>query len=171
SGSLTNAKAPDAQSAYETMWTLWPAVLAHANLIMHAVGWLDSGLTASYEKFMIDVENLAMFQHFLEGFTINQETLALEMIAAVGPGGHHFGTPHTQARYKTEFYQSAMSDRQSYDTWLNTGAQDVVQRAYAAWKALLDQYEPPPIDPAVDEALQDFVARRERELAGMNLYD
>jgi len=171
SGSLTNAKVPDAQAAYETMWTMWPAVLAHTNLVMHAIGWLDSGLTASYEKFIIDVENLAMFYHFLEGFTIDEETLALPMIAAVGPGGHHFGTPHTQARYKTEFYQSALSDRQGYDTWLNAGGQDVVQRAYATWKELLAQYEPPPIDPAVDEALQDFVVRREKELVGKNLYD
>jgi trimethylamine--corrinoid protein Co-methyltransferase len=171
SGSLTNAKVPDAQAAYETMWTMWPAVLAHTNLVMHAIGWLDSGLTASYEKFIIDVENLAMFYHFLEGFTIDEETLALPMIAAVGPGGHHFGTPHTQARYETEFYQSALSDRQGYDTWLNAGSQDVVQRAYATWKELLAQYEPPPIDPAVDEALQDFVVRREKELVGKNLYD
>ena len=93
------------------------------------------------------------------------------MIAAVGPGGHHFGTPHTQARYETEFYQSALSDRQGYDTWLNAGGKDVVQRAYATWKELLAQYEPPPIDPALDEALQDFVVRREKELVGKNLYD
>jgi trimethylamine--corrinoid protein Co-methyltransferase len=171
SGSLTNAKTPDAQAAYETMWTLWPAVQAHTNLVMHAVGWLEGGLTASYEKFIIDVELLAMFYHFLEGFTIDEETLALEMIAQVGPGGHHFATPHTQARYRTEFYQSALADRQNYDTWREAGSPDTMQRANRLWKELLAQYEQPPLDPAIKEALGDYVARRERELEGKNLYD
>lgn len=171
SGTLTNAKLPDAQAAYETMWTLWPAVQAHTNLIMHAAGWLDGGLTASYEKFIIDVENLAMFYHFLDGFAIDEETLALDMIAAVGPGGHHFGTPHTQARFRTEFYQSALADRQGYDVWTAAGQQDTVQRAHTIWRDLLDQYEPPPIDPAIREALADYVSRRTPEVVGINLYD
>jgi trimethylamine--corrinoid protein Co-methyltransferase len=171
SGSLTNAKTPDAQAAYETLWNLWPAVLAHTNLIMHAVGWLDTGLTASYEKFIIDAENLAMFYHFLNGFVIDDETLALDMIAAVGPGGHHFGTPHTQARYSSEFYQSFLSDRLGYETWASAGSWDTVKRAHLIWQEMLAHYEPPPLDPAIQEALQDYVARRERELAGKNLYD
>jgi trimethylamine--corrinoid protein Co-methyltransferase len=171
SGSLTNAKTPDAQAAYETMWTLWPAVQAHTNLVMHAVGWLEGGLTASYEKFIIDVELLAMFYHFLAGFAIDDETLALDMIAEVGPGGHHFGTPHTQARFSTEFYQSALADRQNYETWLAAGSLDTMQRAYLIWKELLAHYEPPPLDPAIREALEDYVARRQSELAGKNLYE
>lgn len=171
SGSLTNAKLPDAQAAYETMWTLWPAVLGHTNLVMHAVGWLDGGLTTSYEKFIIDVEMLAMFYHFLQGFSIDEESLALDMIAAVGPGGHHLGTPHTLARHRTEFYQSWLSNRQNYDSWLAAGSPDTVQRASQLWPELLAQYEAPPLDPAIREALQDYVARRERELAGRNLYD
>lgn len=171
SGSLTNAKIPDAQAAYETMWTLWPAIQAHTNLLMHAVGWLEGGLTASFEKFIIDVELLAMFYRFLDGFTIDDDTLALEMIAQVGPGGHHFGTAHTQARYRTEFFQAALADRQPYDTWYETGALDTMQRANTVWKELLAQYEPPPLDPALNEALRDYLARRERELEGKNLYD
>lgn len=171
SGTLTNAKLPDAQAAYETMWTLWPAVQAHTNLIMHAAGWLDGGLTASYEKFIIDVENLAMFVHFLDGFVIDEETLALDMIAAVGPGGHHFGTAHTQERFRTEFYQSTLADRQGYDMWAAAGGQDTVQRAHTIWRELLGQYEPPPIDPAIRDALADYVARRTPEVAGVNLYD
>jgi trimethylamine--corrinoid protein Co-methyltransferase len=171
SGSLTTAKLPDAQAAYETMWTLWPTILSHSNLIMHAVGWLEGGLTASFEKFIIDVENLAMFYHFLNGFQIDAATLALDMIAAVGPGGHHFGTPHTQARYSTEFFQSALSDRQPYDTWREAGGLDTMQRAQAVYQELLAQYQQPPLDPAIDEALRDYVARRERELEGVNLYD
>jgi trimethylamine--corrinoid protein Co-methyltransferase len=171
SGSLTTAKVPDAQAAYETLWTLWPCILAHSNLIMHAAGWLEGGLTASFEKFIIDVENLAMFYHFLNGFEINDETLALDMIAEVGPGGHHFGTSHTQARFSTEFYPSFLSDRQPYDSWREAGALDTAQRAHAVWQELLAQYEPPPLDPAIEEALRDYVERRERELEGKNLYD
>ncbi len=170
SGSLNTSKLPDAQAAYETMWTLWPAVLAHTNFMMHAVGWLDGGLTVSYEKFIIDAENLAMFAHFLRGFEINQDTLALDMIAEVGPGGHHFGTPHTQARYSTEFYESSLADRLNYQTWQETGAFDTAQRANLIWKEMLAQYEAPQLDLGVAEALQDYVARRERELAGVELY-
>jgi trimethylamine--corrinoid protein Co-methyltransferase len=170
SGSLTNAKLPNVQAAYETMWTLWPAVLGHTNLIMHAVGWLDGGLSTSFEKFIIDVEMLAMFYHFLNGFTIDENTLALDMIAAVGPGGHHFDTPHTQARYRSEFYQSTLADRLGYDSWLNTGALDTVQRAKLVWQELLAQYEAPPLDPAIKDALLAYVERREQELVGKNLY-
>jgi trimethylamine--corrinoid protein Co-methyltransferase len=170
-GGLTNTKTPDAQAAYEALWNLWPAILGHTNLVMHSVGWLESGLTASYEKFMIDIENLAMFYHFLDGFAVNRETLALEMIAAVGPGGHHFGTAHTQARFASEFYQSALSDRQNFESWQAAGAQDTLQRANGLWKSWLAQYEPPLLDVAKQDALQDYVARRERELAGKNLYE
>ena len=124
----------------------------------------------SYEKFIIDVELLAMFYHFLGGFAINDETLALDMIAQVGPGGHHFGTSHTQARYTTEFYRSALADRLGYETWLEGGAFDTMQRAHLIWQERLAQYQPPALDPAIKEALTDFVARRERELIGQNLY-
>lgn len=170
SGSLNTSKTPDAQAAYETLWTLWPAILARTNFVMHAIGWLEGGLTASYEKFIIDAENLAMFAHFLRGFEINEDTLALDMIAEVGPGGHHFGTTHTQARFSTEFYESFLADRLSYQTWREAGAFDTAKRANLVWKELLNQYQPPPIDPGLAEALQDFVARRERELAGVELY-
>jgi trimethylamine--corrinoid protein Co-methyltransferase len=170
SGSLNTSKIPDAQAAYESMWTLWPAVLARTNFIMHAVGWLEGGLTVSFEKFIIDAENLAMFDHFLRGLEINQETLALDMIAEVGPGGHHFGTPHTQARFSTEFYESFLADRLGYQTWSEAGAFDTAKRANLIWKELLAQYEAPPFDPGLAEALQDYVTRRERELAGVELY-
>ena len=89
----------------------------------------------------------------------------------MGPGGHHFGTPHTQARFKSEFYQSTLADRTGYDAWLDAGSQDTAQRAYKIWKELLKQYQPPPLDPAINDALKEFVARRERELEGVNLYD
>jgi trimethylamine--corrinoid protein Co-methyltransferase len=171
SGSLNTSKTPDAQSVWETLWTTWPAVLAHTNFIMHAAGWLEGGLTVSYEKIILDVESLAMFQHFLAGFDINAETLALDSIREVGPGGHHFGTAHTQARYSTEFYDSILADRQGYETWAAAGGLDAAQRANAVWKDVLARYEQPPLDPAIKNALDEFVARRERELEGTNLYD
>jgi len=171
SGSLTTSKVADAQAAYETMWTLWPAVLSHTNFVMHAVGWLEGGLTVSYEKIIIDAESLAMFQHFLNGFTIDDDTLALDMIEEVGPGGHHFGTPHTQARFSTEFYETFLGDRLGYETWAAAGSWDAAKRANLLWKEVLEHYEPPPLDPAIKEALDDYVARREKELEGRSLYD
>lgn len=170
SGSLTNSKLPDAQAAYETMWSMWPAIQAHANYIHQAVGWLEGGLTASYEKFIIDLEMLAMFTHFLDGFAVNDETLALEMIDQVGPGGHHFGTLHTQARFETAFYETSITDRQGYDPWLAAGGQDAAQRANKIWKQLLREYEQPRLDPGIADDLAGFVTRRERELEGVDLY-
>ena len=166
SGSLTNAKVPDAQASYETQMTLWPAVLGHTNFVVHSAGWLESGLVCSFEKFIIDVEGLAMMARFLEGLEVNEETLALSSIAEVGAGGHHFGTAHTLARYRTEFYLPFVSDRQNYDAWLEQGGQDAAQRAYRVWKALLATYEPPALDPAVREALRAYADRRTQELLG-----
>jgi trimethylamine--corrinoid protein Co-methyltransferase len=171
SGSLNTSKVPDAQAAYESMWTIWPAVLAHTNFIHHAVGWLESGLTASLEKFIIDAENLAMFHHFLQEINITEDALALDMIAEIGPGGHHFGTTHTQARFENEFYQPFISDRLNYETWRAAGGFDAAQRATLVWRELLEAYQPPELDPAVQEGLMDFVGRRELELEGENLYD
>jgi trimethylamine--corrinoid protein Co-methyltransferase len=170
SGTLNTAKIPDAQAAYESMWSLWPAVLSHTNFILHAVGWLDGGLTASFEKFVLDAEMLAMFDYFLQGFEINADTLALDMIDLVGPGGHHFDTPHTQAHYTDAFFETALADRQGYDAWIAQGSPDSIQRANGVWKDLLAAYEPPGLDPGIEQALREFVERRERELKGINLY-
>lgn len=170
-GGLTSSKTADAQAAYEALWSLWPAVLAHTNLIMHAAGWLDGGLTVSFEKYLIDLENLAMFRHFLEGFAVSDDALALEAIAEIGSSGHHLGTAHTQARYRTAFFPTSLSDRLAHDTWALAGGEDAATRANRLWKEILSQYEQPPLDPASAEALDEFVARRERELIGMKLYE
>jgi trimethylamine--corrinoid protein Co-methyltransferase len=171
SGSLNTSKVVDAQAIQETMWTIWPAVLAHSNFIFHAVGWLEGGLTVSYEKFIIDIESLAMFQHFLEGIQIDNDTLALDMIAEVGPGGHHFGTSHTYDRFSTEFYQPLLADRLNYQMWDEAGRSNAVRRANWLWKEVLAQFEAPPIDPAVKEALAAYVERRTRELERVSLYE
>ncbi len=171
SGSLTNAKAPDAQAAYESQWSMWPAVLAHTNLMRHSVGWLDGGLTASFEKFIIDAECLAMFVHFLNDFAIDDAELGLDAIAEVGIGGHHFGTEHTLARYENAFYEPGLSDRQGFDPWIEAGGQDAVQRASGIYKSLLETYEAPPLDIAIREELDAYVERRTGELAGVDLYE
>ncbi|MEM9774815.1 MAG: trimethylamine methyltransferase family protein, partial [Chloroflexota bacterium] len=171
SGSLTNAPTADAQSAYESNWNMWPCVLAHTHLMMHSVGWMESGLTASFEKFVIDAENLAMFSKFLEGFDVNEQTLALDMIAEVGPGGHHFGTSHTQARYREAFYQSELAERNGFENWQISGGENTAERANKTWKKWLKAYEPPPLDIAIKEEIDEFVAQRSKELENVNLYD
>lgn len=169
SGGLNSSNLPDAQAAYESMMSLWPAVLAHSNFVLHAAGWLEGGLTASYEKFIIDVETLAMFESLLNGFEISDDTLALPYIDQVGPGGHHFDTEHTLARYSTAFYNPLVSSRLPQGAWVEAGSPDTAQRAHAKWKELLKTYQPPPLDPAIDEALRDYVERRKRELKDTRL--
>jgi trimethylamine--corrinoid protein Co-methyltransferase len=164
SGGLNTSKVPDAQAAYETQMCLWPTVMSHTNYIMHAAGWLEGGLVASFEKLLIDVEGLAMMQRLFGGVEISAETLAIDSIAEVGPGGHHFGTAHTLARYQDEFYRPMLSDRQNVGVWQDQGGLDVAQRANRLWKELLRSYEPPPIDPGVEQELREYVARRTREL-------
>ncbi len=166
SGGLNSSTAPDAQAMYESMMSLWPAILAHSNYILHGAGWVEGGLTNSYEKFILDIETLAMFEALLNGYPVDDSTLALEYIAQVGPGGHHFDTPHTMERYSTAFYNPLVSIRLGYENWVESGGQDAAQRAHAKWKELLAAYEQPPVDPAVDEAWQDYIARRKTELAG-----
>ncbi|MDX1523269.1 MAG: trimethylamine methyltransferase family protein, partial [Anaerolineae bacterium] len=170
SGGLTNSQSADAQAAYESQWTMWPAMLAHTNIMLHGAGWLEAGLVASYEKFIIDAEALAMFCHFLNDFPITNDSLAVEAIAEIGPGGHHFGTTLTQANYKTAFYDPALASREGFEQWQASGGQDALQRAGKLWPRILDAYQPPPLDPAIRDALDDFVARRERELEGVDLY-
>jgi trimethylamine--corrinoid protein Co-methyltransferase len=149
---------------------LWPAVMGHTNFIMHSAGWLEAGLAISPEKMLLDMENLAIFQHFLGGFEIGKETLALDMMAEVGPGGHHFGTEHTRARYSNAFYEPFLSSRLGWDSWQAAGSQDSIRRAQQLWRDMLARYETPPLDAAIKEALEEYVARRERELEGQELY-
>lgn len=171
SGALTTANVPDAQAAAESLWSLWPCILGHANLVFHSVGWLESGLTASLEKFVMDVENLAMMQHFLAGPEFSDNAFALGSIAEVGPAGHHFGTAHTQARFETAFYPPFLHDRRNLGQWQEEGSEDAVMRAHKIWKEVVRAYERPKMDIAVKEALEGFVERRTAELEHVDLYD
>ena len=161
-GSASNAA--DAQGAYETMMALWGAVLGHGNLIYHAAGWQEGGLTASYEKLIIDVELIQHMMEFLRPIEVNEGELALDALGRVPTGGHFFGEPHTLERYSTAFYQPLLSNWQNYEAWQEAGGLDATQRATKVWKKALEEYEQPAMDPAVVEALQAYMARRREEI-------
>jgi len=144
--------------------SLWGAILGHGNLIYHAAGWQEGGLTASYEKLVLDVEMLQLMIEFLRPIEVNEAELAFDAIARVKPGGHFFGEAHTMERYEHAFYQPLLSDWQSHESWRLTGAKDATQRATAVWKRALEEYEQPPLEPAILEALDAFVARRRAEI-------
>ena len=171
SGSLNTANVPDGQAMSESMWSLWPCMLAHTNFVFHAAGWLESGLTFSFEKFIMDVENLAMMQYMLQGPEWSEGAYALEAIDEIGTAGHHFGTEHTQARYQTAFYPNFLHDRRNNGTWTEGGSEDTEKRANKIWKDVLKAYEKPALDPAVEKALREYIERRKKELEHVSLYD
>jgi len=163
--SNTNASnAVDAQAMYESAMSLWAAVMAHANLINHAAGWLEGGLTASFEKLILDAEMLQMMAEFMRPIVVDVDTLAVDAIAEVGPAGHFFGASHTLTRYETAFYAPLVSDWRNFESWQEAGAQTATQRANTIWKQLLREYQQPLLDPAVDEALTAYVAKRKEEM-------
>lgn len=155
----------DAQAAYESEMTLWGAVMGHANLVYHGAGWMEGGLTASFEKIVLDAEMMQMMAETLRPIEVDEASLGLEAIREVGPGGHFFGAAHTLERYETAFYQPMLSDWRNFETWQEAGAKDATQRATDIWKHLLEVYEPPPLDSATAEALEAFVAKRKEEIA------
>jgi trimethylamine--corrinoid protein Co-methyltransferase len=154
------ANAVDAQAAYESVFSLWGAIQGGGNFLMHGAGWLEGGLRASYEKFILDVDLLQMVQEFLTPLDLSEDALAIDAIRDVGPGGHFFGTPHTQNRYKTAFYSPVISDWRNFETWAEAGSPTAVEKANRVWKDRLAGYEEPALDPAIREELNEFVERR-----------
>jgi trimethylamine--corrinoid protein Co-methyltransferase len=161
-GSASNAA--DAQGAYETMMALWGAVLGHGNLVYHAAGWQEGGLTASFEKFIIDVELIQHMMEFLKPIEVNEAELALDALGHVPTGGHFFGEPHTLERYSTAFYQPLLSNWQNYEAWREAGGLDATRRATKLWKKALEEYQQPAMDESVREALEAYVAKRKEEI-------
>ena len=143
--------------------SLWGALFGGCNFILHAAGWLESGLTTSYEKFILDIEMLQMFAEIFQPVGAAMSDLALEAVAEVGAGGHFFGCAHTMERYRSAFYAPLVSDWRNYGTWAEDGAKTATQRAHEIWQSTLERYVAPPRDPAVIEALDAFVARRTEE--------
>jgi trimethylamine---corrinoid protein Co-methyltransferase len=164
SSNATASVVVDAQAAYESEMAVWGAVMGGVNLLYQGAGWLEGGLTASYEKLIVDAEILQMISEVLQPVAVDEASLGLDAIAEVGPGGHFFGTAHTLERYETAFYRPILSDWRNYETWADDGRRTATERANAIWKRLLAEFEPPPLPPDRAEAITDFVARRKREI-------
>jgi trimethylamine---corrinoid protein Co-methyltransferase len=155
----------DAQSTYETGFSLQAAVLSHSHLINHAAGWLEGGLSASLEKIVVDAELLRNWAEILKSVSFSDDDLAVETIKEVAAGGHFFGTAHTLARYQSAFYRPLLSDWSNFENWRDAGSRDATERATGIWKKLLAEYTPPPLAASVREAIAAYVERRTRELA------
>ena len=164
SSNTTVSNCVDGQAVFESEMSLWGSIMGGANLVNHAAGWLEGGLTASFEKLILDAEMLQMMAEYLRPIEVNDDELALDAIAEVGPGGHHFGTSHTLARYESAFYSPMMSNRQNFESWEEAGSIDSAARANLIWKQLLQEYTRPDLDPAIDEALVDYVERRKLQI-------
>jgi trimethylamine---corrinoid protein Co-methyltransferase len=156
SSNVSAANSMDAQSAYESVFSLWGAVMGGSNFIMHGAGWMEGGLHAGYEL-------IQMISAFLEPIVVDDDTLAVDAIREVGPGGHFFGVGHTQDRYRTAFHHPMLSDWRNYESWEEAGSPNAYGKANQIWKSMLATYEPPPLDEARHEELVAFVAKRKEE--------
>ena len=168
-GALCASKIPDAQAAYESANTMQPAMLAGVNFILHVAGWLEGGLAMGYEKFMMDADQAGMWHAFAKGVDLSPNGQALDAILANEPGTHFLGSPHTLANFETAFYRSPLADNNSLEQWEMEGSQDLAQRANTAWKRALAEYEPPPIDEAVDLELREWIDRRKGSFPDSNV--
>jgi trimethylamine--corrinoid protein Co-methyltransferase len=159
-GSLCASKIADAQAAFESANTLLPTCLGGVNFVLHVAGWLEGGLSMGYEKFVMDVDQAGMMHTLLEGVDLSENGQAMDAIREVGPGKHFLGCAHTQANFETAFYRSPLADNNSFEQWEAEGATDMARRANVLWKKQLAEYVAPPLDPAIDEALLDYMNRR-----------
>jgi trimethylamine--corrinoid protein Co-methyltransferase len=163
SSNATASNIPDAQAAYESQMSLWGALFGGCNFVLHAAGWLESGLTTSYEKFILDIEMLQMFAEVFQPVGAAPSDLALEAVAEVGAGGHFFGCAHTMERYRSAFYAPLVSDWRNAGQWAEDGAKTATERATGIWQNELKRYVAPARDPSIVEALDAYVARRKEE--------
>ncbi|MBT3706734.1 MAG: trimethylamine methyltransferase family protein [Proteobacteria bacterium] len=168
-GGLCGSKLPDAQAAYEAANTLQSAMLAGVNFMLHTAGWLEGGLAMGYEKFILDADQAGMIEVFLSGVDASENGQAMDALATVGPGNHFLGCEHTQANFETAFYRSTTADNNSFEQWQSEGALDAAQRANSTWKKMLDEYEAPPIDEGMDEALREFVMTKKNAVPDSNI--
>ena len=159
-GHLTASKTSDGQAMQESAASMMSGVLAGSNFVFHAAGWLEGGLTMGYEKFAMDLDHCGMMLRMMGGLTIDTENLAAEAYREAGPGGAYLSTAHTLAHFESANYDSALADTSSYEQWTDSGSLDLERRANSRWKKMLADYEAPALDPAIDEALLDFMARR-----------
>jgi trimethylamine---corrinoid protein Co-methyltransferase len=163
-GGLTSSQTPDAQAGYESLMTMLPTFLAGINWVMHAAGWLEGGLVASYEKYVLDVQVLEMLQQEFTPLEIDEASLAFGAHDEVRHGGHFLGAAHTMERFRTCFYRPFVNSSDNYDRWMRNGAKDAAARAADVAQKKLAEYEPPPLDEAIREELESYVTRRRQEL-------
>ena len=153
----------DAQAAYESVFSLWGAIMGGGNLIMHAAGWMEGGLHAGFEKMVIDADLIGMISEFLRPLSFSDDDLAFDAMKEVGPGGHFFGCEHTQSRYRNAFFSPMISDWRNYETWREAGSPTAYDKANRLYKEKLASFTPPPIDDAIKAELDAFVAKRKAE--------
>jgi trimethylamine--corrinoid protein Co-methyltransferase len=163
-GTLTSSQVPDAQAGYEALMTLMPTFLAGANWVMHSAGWLEGGLVAGYEKFIVDIELLQMMHAEFTPLEIDEESLAFGAHEEVGAGGHFLGAMHTMERFRTCFYRPLLSSSENYERWSRNGGLDAAARASKIYQEKLQSYEQPALDEAVRAEMEEFVVRRRKEL-------
>ena len=163
-GGLTSSQVPDAQAGYEALMTLYPTFLAGTNWVMHTAGWLEGGLVAGFEKFIIDEQIAEMLQHQFSPLEIDEGTLGFDAHAEVGHGGHFLGSMHTMERFRTCFYRPFLNSSENYERWMRGGALDTAARAAVQVTKRLDAYEAPALDDAIRAELEEYVTRRRREL-------
>jgi trimethylamine--corrinoid protein Co-methyltransferase len=163
SSNVCAANALDAQAAYESVFSLWGAIMGGVNFLMHGAGWMEGGLHASLEKMLLDADLLQMVAKMLEPVVVDKDTLAVDTIEEVGPGGHFFGTAHTQSRFRDAFYRPILSDWRNYESWEEAGRPTADQKAHRLVDQYLDAYQEPVMDPAVKAELRAFVDRRVAE--------
>jgi len=164
-GNFSNSKLPDAQAMMEGTMSMLSAVQCGANFVLHSAGFLDGLLSMSYEKFVMDTDLCGAMHAYLRGVVVDDNSLAVDAFAEVGPGNHFFGCQHTLANYETAFWDSSLSDNEPYEKWQAGGSVDAATRANTLWKKRLAEYQAPDLDPGLDEALQDFVAQRKAAMA------
>ncbi len=164
SSNVTSSNVVDAQASVESMMSVWAAIMSHANLVYHATGWLEGGLTASFEKSIIDADMIGAMRAWLQPLDVSEAALGFDAIAATPPGAHFFGATHTLERFETAFHHSKIADLRPFQTWAEDGAKTATQRANRIWKSALDHYQPPFLEPAASEAIDAFVDRRKAEI-------
>ncbi len=163
-GSLTASKTADAQAAYESANTILPTVMGGVNFVLHAAGWMEGGLVADYAKLLLDADQLTMMQNLVDGIDVSENGQAMDALRETGPGQHFLGSSHTQANFESAFWRSELADNNTFEQWSSEGRVESAARARLRVREMLDAYEAPALDPAIDEALQAFIAKRMEEL-------
>jgi trimethylamine--corrinoid protein Co-methyltransferase len=160
---------PDAQAAYESANSLNAALLSGVNFMLHSCGWLEGGLVASPEKFVMDADQLGILHKFAEGVAMDENGQAMDALREVGPGGHFLGCAHTQANYETAFWRTGVLDYKPFETWAEEGSRTTMELASAKVEKMLGDYQAPALDPAIDEELRAYIARRKSSMPDENI--